>query len=97
MELLEARGLRILGRLEQARGRWEKAEADLSESADMAKRIGADYEEGLALLSLAEYYREGGKGREFRAAQKRAAGIFRRLGAEWDLARALEAGSDSSA
>jgi len=90
-KLLEARGLRVLGRIALVRGRHTQAEADLRQSAALADRLGADYEKGLALLYLAEVYasqaQEKGFHRRCGLALRQARAIFRRLGAERDLSR----------
>jgi tetratricopeptide (TPR) repeat protein len=84
-KLLEARALRILGRVAMSENRPDEAEAQLRDSAALAQRANSDYEVALALLHLAELYAsrpQGGASRSRRAAASaKAAAIFRRLGA----------------
>ncbi len=93
-KLLEARALRILGRIALLGGHHAQAEAYLRESAELAHRQGGEYESGLALLSLAEVYgRHGdlkGAGQRRRLALRQATAIFRRLGAEGELSQAMQ-------
>lgn len=94
MKLHEARGLCILGRIHLMRGGYERAEANMRESLSIAENLGADYERGLAFLALGELY---GLWPDLRGNHKRSAvalrhstTLFRRLGAERDLAQALK-------
>jgi len=100
-KLLEARGLRVLGRIALAHGRHGAAEANLRRSAGLAERIGADYERGLTLLALAELYtpQDGAKGslRRRNQALKQAIAIFRRLSSEPNLEKALRLQSQNAA
>jgi tetratricopeptide (TPR) repeat protein len=84
-KLLEARGVRILGRIALARGDRTVAEDNLKRSVALAERLGADYERGLSLLYLAELYDSEPKKTGFRRrswlARKQAVAILRRLGA----------------
>jgi class 3 adenylate cyclase/tetratricopeptide (TPR) repeat protein len=97
-KLVQARGLHILGRIDMTRGLLEQAKEHLQQSADLARRIKADYECGVALLSLARLYlslRKDRKwGRRSQLALKRAVTIFRRVGAQADLAQALQMQAD---
>lgn len=92
MQVIEARALRLVGRVAMARERGEEAEAPLRESVALAHRVGAQYEKGQALLNLAELYasrpEEKGARRRRELALRRAITIFERLGASHDLARA---------
>ena len=99
MRMLEARGLRILGRIALANGRTEQAETCLRESVALARRQGADYETALALLCLAEAYGMGAGGPGVRrrrgVALRQAIAIFRGLRAEGDLPRSLAMQADA--
>jgi class 3 adenylate cyclase/tetratricopeptide (TPR) repeat protein len=92
LKLLEARGLRILGRIDSFRGIYERAEANIQQSVTIAKQINADYERGLALLYLAELYVKSMKTRDYqykgKSTLKQAITIFQRIGAERELAYA---------
>jgi class 3 adenylate cyclase/tetratricopeptide (TPR) repeat protein len=88
--LMEARALRIRGRAALARGNLRRAEEDLQESLTLLRRIGAKYDSGLAQVDLAELYKKRARAKdELRraSAMRRATDIFRRLGADDDLAR----------
>ncbi|NQU96141.1 MAG: tetratricopeptide repeat protein [Chloroflexi bacterium] len=93
MRVLEARGLRVFGRIALANGRVEQAESSLRESVALARRHGADYETALTLLCLAELYGMNGGHRGVRRqrglALRQAIAIFQTLRAEGDLPRAL--------
>ncbi|MEE8442389.1 MAG: tetratricopeptide repeat protein, partial [Dehalococcoidia bacterium] len=93
MKPLEARGLRVLGRIDLARGHYVQAETHLRESAALSGRLGSDYERGLALLTIAELCAESAHEKDIRrrgyTALKQAISIFRRLGAAMDLSKAL--------
>ncbi|MBI4297286.1 MAG: tetratricopeptide repeat protein [Chloroflexi bacterium] len=93
MKLLEARAQRNLGRVALAQGRLEEAEINLQESLALARRQGGQYEQGLALLWLAELYSRHPQlkrvGRRGRLALRQAMVIFERLGAERELSRTL--------
>jgi tetratricopeptide (TPR) repeat protein len=86
IRLLEARGLHILGRIDTARKLYAQAETGLQQSAALAKRINADYERGIALLSLAKLYmkltddKDSCKRCYF--VLKQAAAVFQRVGAK---------------
>jgi tetratricopeptide (TPR) repeat protein len=92
IKLLEARGLRILGRIDSFRGIYERAEANIQQSVTIAKQINADYERGLALLYLAELYVKSINTRDYqykgKLTLKHAISIFQRIGAKRDLAYA---------
>jgi len=92
MKVLEARGLRIRGRIALAEERIQAAEADLRESVALSRRHGADYETALALLCLAELYGARTDGarlrRRRRQVLKQAIAILQALRAEADLERA---------
>jgi tetratricopeptide (TPR) repeat protein len=93
MKLLEARGLHTLGRINMARGLLKQAEANLQQSATLAKRLNANYELGVVLLSLATLYLETAESKRARklgvSVLKKALTIFRHVGAEADLTKAL--------
>ncbi len=92
-KLLEARGLRILGRINMMRGRFAQAKANLKQSAALAKRLNADYERGLALLSLAELYgsrTQKNSRHQGKLALNQAMAIFQRMGAQGDLSQARQ-------
>lgn len=100
-KFLEARALRILGRLfSQDQGRHAEAEAHLRQSVALAARLAADYEKGLALLHLGELYsgypHKKGAGRRGAKPLREAAAIFQRLGAAEDLSRAIHMQADFS-
>jgi len=92
-KLLEARGLRILGRIALAQELYAQAEANLRHSAALAERLDANHDKGLALLYLAELYDRQAYKKGFQHRQRLALGkaitIFRRLGTEADLMRGL--------
>ena len=95
MKLHEARGLHLLGRIHVAHGLFEQAETNMQQSATLAKHINADYERGVALLSLAKLYGTRGSNRDYylrsQRLLKQATAIFRRVGADADLSQALKA------
>jgi class 3 adenylate cyclase/tetratricopeptide (TPR) repeat protein len=91
--LLEARALRVMGRVNLARGQSSEAETQLLESAILAEGLKADHERALSLLCLAELY-----GADVgcpdsllrcRPFLNKAITIFRRMGSQGDLSRAL--------
>ncbi len=92
-KLLEARALRVMGRISLARGRRSQAESQLLESAVLAETLKADHERALSLLCLAEFYAADTKSldslRRGRAFLRKAITLFRRIGATRDLSRAL--------
>jgi tetratricopeptide (TPR) repeat protein len=94
MKLHEARGLHILGRIHLAQGLYAQAELNMQESAALAKHINADYERGVALLCLAKLYGtrkgNGNSNCQCQRLLKQAAVIFRRMGADADVSRALQ-------
>jgi len=94
MKLFEARGLYILGRINQAQGYYEQAEANMQRSASIAQRINADYERGVALLCLAKLYGNYGRAKNsrqrYRFTLRQALSIFRRIGAQGELSQALK-------
>ncbi|MBI2172410.1 MAG: tetratricopeptide repeat protein [Chloroflexi bacterium] len=94
MQLQEARGLCIEGRIAMARHDPAQAEERLRQSIALAEGTGAQYERGVALLNLAKIYLNDGQGGASRKSGslplRRATSIFRRLGAEIELAQAQE-------
>lgn len=93
-KVLEAWALRVMGRIALALGQDKQAEVNLQESAALAKRINSTYETGLTFLALAELY---GKSRLDRRSHRRcqrllksSVAIFRKMGAEADLSRAMQ-------
>jgi class 3 adenylate cyclase/tetratricopeptide (TPR) repeat protein len=95
MKTLEVRGRRVMGRIALATGDAARAEHMMRSSADLAKRLGADRDRGLALMALATLWGDGGPGtrdgvpRASKAAA-RACELLERSGATADLARARE-------
>jgi hypothetical protein len=88
----EAQGLGLLGRLELTCRNLEAAEGHLHCSIELAEDMGADYEIGLALLTLAELYALGlppGSGSHAEPLAQ-AIALFQAMGAEYDLKRACE-------
>ena len=81
---MEARGLRILGRIVLALGRPDEAERYLRESVGLAERLGADKERAPSLFRLAQLYASPAFDKRGQAARalRSAASIFRRFGAE---------------
>jgi len=92
--LLQAHGLRLMGRIYCEMQDYTQAEANLRESIALARRAGGSYEEGLSLLCLAKLYsrrmEDKSSRRRCQAALRRAATIFRRVGAEADLKQVLQ-------
>jgi len=92
-KLLEARALRIAGRISLTQGRRSQAESQLLESAVLAETLKADHERALSLLCLAEFYGADTKSpdsiRRGRSFLRKAITLFRRIGATRDLSRAL--------
>lgn len=92
-KLLEARALRVMGRISLTQGRKSQAESQLLESAVLAETLKADHERALSLLCLAELYGADTKSldslRRGRAFLRKAITLFRRIGATRDLSRAL--------
>ena len=88
----EAHGLSLLGRLELTCRNLEAAEEHLHCSIDLAGDIGADYERGLALLTLSELYVLTSPAGLDRHAEPLAEAIalFEGMAAEHDLKRACE-------
>ncbi|MDP2731102.1 MAG: adenylate/guanylate cyclase domain-containing protein [Dehalococcoidales bacterium] len=98
LKLVEVRGLRILGRINMARADgYVQAEANLQQSVLLAEQMKADYEKALSLLYLAELRSSERVGKEnrrgFRTAISQAIAIFRRIGAQKDLDRAVKLGT----
>jgi tetratricopeptide (TPR) repeat protein len=91
--VLEARALRILGRINMMQNDPGAAEDSLRQSITLARQLNADYERGLALLFLAALYRDyplkDGIRRHYKSVLKQAIAIFRRIGAQLDLSQAL--------
>jgi len=85
--LLQARGLRISGRIHAELGEYQHAEDALKESISLARRAGAAYEEGLSLLRLAELWRREKKDNSarYQAAIRHGTTILEAMGATADL------------
>jgi tetratricopeptide (TPR) repeat protein len=92
IKLLEARGLRILGRIDLARGLYEQAEANIQQSIILTQSLNADYERGLSLLYLAELYGKYNNKKNYRYRGqlnlRQATDIFHQIGAKRELAYA---------
>jgi tetratricopeptide (TPR) repeat protein len=95
MKALEVRGRRIMGRIALAQGDTAEAQRLLRSSADLAARLGADRDQGLALLALAQLC--GGSGANRPADRSRASKaaaqaceLLETSGAAADLARAKQ-------
>lgn len=86
MRLIEIRGLWLRGRILGAMGDSAAAELDLLESADLARRVAAPYERGVAQLSLAELYAV--TGRSYQRALNKALELLEPTGAAPELGRA---------
>jgi tetratricopeptide (TPR) repeat protein len=84
---MEARGERIAGIVCARGGQPRAAETRLQDSALLARRIGASYEEARALLELARP-RVAASPPRARAHLRRAASIFERMGVAPELAEA---------
>ena len=99
MQMLEARGLRVMGCVDGVRHRPVQAEANLQQSISLAKSNNADYERGLALSCLADLYARNpgteGFRRKLGPALRQAITVFQRLGAERDLSKVLHIQGDS--
>jgi len=95
---MEVRGLRVLGRIQFAHGDYGQAKVSIQHSAELAHRINAKYERGLALLCLAKLYsrqmQTRGSRRACRSLLREAETIFRLAGAEADLAEVLQLQND---
>jgi hypothetical protein len=88
LKLLQARGLHILGRIHAAHGQLEKAESSLNESISISNSIKADYEQGIALMHLAELSsltHDKNMAQRRRTLLNRALSLFRHVEAESDL------------
>ena len=89
--LMESRALRVLGIIEWDLGRRADAERHVTESAELAGRFNAEYEQALSQMTLVGWYAESGwdaEGRERDDYLRRAARtVLRRLGATPDLER----------
>jgi tetratricopeptide (TPR) repeat protein len=98
MKVLEARGLCIMGRIDLSRGLHKQAEANMQQSVALAKRFNADYEMGVALMHLGDLYSTHVQNkyarRQCQLVLKKAATIFRRMGAEADLSKVLKMQAD---
>ena len=92
MKLIEARGLRLLGCIMVRKGQLESADEYLAQSMGLAERLDAEYERGLAILSINELYlNQKYKGRLHKRRQffiDQAVGIFQRMGAQHYLSQA---------
>lgn len=88
----EAHGLSLLGRLELTCRNLAAAEEHLRCSIALAQDTGADYEKGLALLTLSELYALSFSAEPDRYAAPliEAVALFEKMGAEHDLRRACE-------
>jgi class 3 adenylate cyclase/tetratricopeptide (TPR) repeat protein len=91
MKMVELRGLRLRGRIASAEGDLVAAERFLRDAVELAKRLGAPYELGLALLDLAEA--RAAAGREYGRVLTASLARLEASGATPDIerARALEA------
>ncbi len=96
---VEAACLRALGYIFLARGNFQEAETLLRESLELFRQIKDPYQQGLVLLELGGLYKKlasnaapGQQGRYEKAHQflQEGAGIFRKLGAAYDLNRLEE-------
>lgn len=87
--VLQARGLRIMARIAATSGSPGEEGRLLRQSVALAQRLEAYKELAPSLLHLAQFYVRKSKGSSDAAAAalRRAAAIFRRLGAEADAAR----------
>jgi class 3 adenylate cyclase/tetratricopeptide (TPR) repeat protein len=94
MQLQEARALCIEGKIAMAHHDSDQAQEYLRRSIALAEGTGAQYERGVALLNLAKIYLNDGQGgashKSGSQPLRRATSIFRRLGAEIELAQAKE-------
>lgn len=90
--LLEARGLRVLGRTHAVCGRLDQAEESLLNSMELARDLGAQHELGLSLLALAATYGlhtwPDGRRRPYSKVLRRAETALAGVGAKYDLERA---------
>ena len=88
----EAHGLSLLGRLELTCRNLAAAEEHLRCSIGLAGEIGADYERGLALLTLSELHaiESSAESKSLAAPLAQAIALFQGMGAEHDLTRACE-------
>ncbi len=86
MRLVEARALRLLGVLSGRDGDIREAERCLRESAELARRADAPYEQALAYLELAALC--AASGASFRRLRSRAIALLEPTGAAPDLERA---------
>jgi tetratricopeptide (TPR) repeat protein len=93
LQLIESRGLCILGRIQTNRGQYGQAEANLRQSVTLARSQNADYERGRSLLHLAElYYNQiEEKGNRYRCqlAIRQVITIFQQMGTTTELSQAL--------
>jgi tetratricopeptide (TPR) repeat protein len=90
----EARLFKARGLLEASRGAWSEAVSLMDQAIDLYETIGQPYDRAICLESLADIYlRLGGEGDEARAleAQQQAAGIYQRLGADFEVRRIEQA------
>jgi tetratricopeptide (TPR) repeat protein len=89
MQLLEARGLRIMGKVESLKGDPVQAEDNLKRSLDLANTLEADPERAMTLCCLATLYARHPEIPGFRSrlgpTRREAVAVFRRLGVRGDL------------
>jgi len=97
IKLVEGSARRVLGQVYRSQGQWEEAEALLEESLRLSEELGLRYEAGQALWELALLYRDRARAEgsdhdraKMAEALNRATAIFEELGAQWDLAHAME-------
>lgn len=83
----EADACRALGVIHRAERHFAEAKTELEESIALAKKADDPYRRGLALFELSTVLHALGDGRAAELAAE-AMGIFRRLGARYDLTRA---------
>ena len=93
----EAHALSLLGRVELSCCNMAVAEKHLMGSIELARQIGADYEKGLALLTISELYalESAAEGDQYKpdryaAPLAEAIALFEAMGAEHDLGKARE-------
>jgi len=97
IKLVEGGARRVLGQVYRSQGQWDEAEASLGESLRLSEELGLRYEAGQALWELALLYRDRARAEgndqnraKMAEALDRAIVIFKELGAQWNLARAME-------
>lgn len=85
MQVMEAKCLTVLGEVAARAGRRTEALENLRASSTLCARLGAGYEQGVALLLLARIHANTGQSARY---ARRAASIFGRLRVESRLAQA---------